>query len=108
MRIEADQFPEPWDGREMPKWGYRVTLDGREIMFAQMADDVAGEVAAPVIDAKGMPVFDLERDDFFIVTLKGEVKIEPLDDPPSYTEQDLRDQIERSPFNLRHHAGFVR
>ena len=55
--------------------GWRATLDGKQVLYAQEADDEAGYVLAPLIDAKGKPIFDFLRDNYAIVRREGKVEI---------------------------------
>ena len=56
--------------------GWRATLDGKKVLYVQEADDEAGYVLAPLIDAKGKPIFDRQHDDYVIVRREGKVKVD--------------------------------
>jgi hypothetical protein len=55
--------------------GWRATLDGKPALYAQEADDEAGYVLAPLVDAAGKPIFDFSRDNYAIVRREGKVEI---------------------------------
>ena len=56
--------------------GWRATLDGKQVLYAQEADDEAGYVLAPLIDAEGKPIFDHSRSDYAVVRREGKVEIQ--------------------------------
>ena len=55
--------------------GWRATLDGKPVLYAQEADDEAGYVLAPLINANGKPIFDTAREEWAIVRREGKVEI---------------------------------
>ncbi len=55
--------------------GWRATLDGKQVLYVQEADDVAGYVLAALVDAEGKPIFDHAREDYPIVKREGKVVV---------------------------------
>jgi hypothetical protein len=55
--------------------GWRATLDGKQVLYAQEADAEAGYVLAPLIDAQGKPIFDHSSRDYAIVRREGKVQV---------------------------------
>jgi hypothetical protein len=56
--------------------GWRATLDGKQVLYAQEADDVEGYVLALLIDAEGKPIFDRAREEWAIVRREGKVQVQ--------------------------------
>ena len=56
--------------------GWRATLDGKQVLYAQEADDEIGYVLAPLIDAEGKPIFDHQREEWAIVRREGKVVVQ--------------------------------
>lgn len=105
MRIKYDDYPS--DDSQLPKFGYAVWLDERRVHYVQSADDVAGEVTAPLIDDHGKPIFDPNADDYVIVTLRGSVILRPISDLADHGPRDLGVEARESPFNVRRNVGFI-
>lgn len=61
--------------------GWRATLDGKQVLYAQEAEDangadgIAGYVIAPLVYPSGKPVFDHARNDYAIVRRWGKVAV---------------------------------
>jgi hypothetical protein len=55
--------------------GWRATLDGKHVLYAQEADDEAGYVLAPLVNAEGKPLFDFIADDYAVVKREGKVVV---------------------------------
>jgi hypothetical protein len=63
--------------------GWRATLDGKQVLYAQEADDEAGYVLAPLINGEGAPIFDVRsRRGYAIVKREGKVVVTTGGMPP--------------------------